>query len=184
LHASSKIGPERPKTSALMRNFYGLFSLQSELPSFKRVACLEESNPVLYLQSTNGSFEPKMVSVPYYPDFLRIGRQCNTRTIPTPTNLYFDAKVVSKQHAKIYSDTSGRIWIRDTKSTNGTFINRVRLAAENQGSKPHELRTYNRLKLAVDIFSGDHKSILHHRVSAIVQYAGYLSVRLSNLLTL
>jgi hypothetical protein len=149
-----------------------------ELAAFKRVTCLEESNPVLYLESTNGTFERKMMSVPYYLDFLRVGRHCNAGITPTSSNLYFDTKSISRQHAEIYSDMSGRIWIRDTKSSNGTFINGHRLAAERQGSKPHELRTNNELILAVDIFGANKESLLHHRVPALVQYAGYLSVRL------
>merc|ERR1712000_95770 len=50
-----------------------------------------EGNPVLYLLSMNGTFERKTISVPFYPDSLRIGRQTNAKTVPTPTNGFFDS---------------------------------------------------------------------------------------------
>ena len=58
--------------------------------------------PALYLLSLNGTFERKTISVPFGPDeALRIGRQTNAKTIPTPTNGYFDSKVLSRQHSTI-----------------------------------------------------------------------------------
>ena len=68
-----------------------------------------EASPALYLLSQNGTFERKTISVPYYPDNLRIGRQTNQKTVPTPTNGYFDSKVLSRQHAEIWADRSGKI---------------------------------------------------------------------------
>ncbi len=120
----------------------------------------------------NGTFERKTINVPFFPEVLRIGRQTNAKTVPTPVNGYFDSKVLSRQHAEIWSDRSGKIWIRDVKSSNGTFVNGQRLSAENRDSEPHELREQDILELGIDIVSEDQKTVVHHKVSARVEHAG------------
>ncbi|KAL2065805.1 hypothetical protein VTL71DRAFT_3475 [Oculimacula yallundae] len=133
-----------------------------------------EGNPVLYLLSMNGTFERKTISVPFYPDSLRIGRQTNAKTVPTPLNGFFDSKVLSRQHAEIWADRQGKVWIRDVKSSNGTFVNNARLSAENRDSEPHELQTQDHLELGIDIVSEDQKTVVHHKVAAKVEHAGFL----------
>jgi hypothetical protein len=120
----------------------------------------------------NGTFERKTITVPFFPDVLRIGRQTNNKTIPTPLNGYFDSKVLSRQHAEIWADRNGKIWIRDVKSSNGTFVNGQRLSQENRDSDPHELREQDMLELGIDIVSEDQKTIVHHKVAARVEHAG------------
>lgn len=127
---------------------------------------------VLALQPLTGTFERKQINVPYFPEVLRIGRQTNAKTVPTAVNGYFDSKVLSRQHAEVWADRNGKIWIRDVKSSNGTFINGVRLSPENRDSEPHELRESDTLELGIDIVSEDQKSIVHHKVSAKVEHAG------------
>jgi hypothetical protein len=129
----------------------------------------------------NGTFERKTITVPFFPDVLRIGRQTNAKTVPTPTNGYFDSKVLSRQHAEIWAERNGKIWIRDVKSSNGTFVNGARLSAENRDSEPHELQSQDHLELGIDIVSEDQKTVVHHKVSAKVEHAGFLGVN-SNLL--
>ncbi|KXJ93713.1 hypothetical protein Micbo1qcDRAFT_193094 [Microdochium bolleyi] len=132
--------------------------------------------PVLYLLSLNGTFERKTISVPFFPDTLRIGRQTNAKTVPTPINGFFDSKVLSRQHAEIWADKQqGKIFIRDVKSSNGTFVNGSRLSQENRESDPHELQTGDHLELGIDIVSEDQKTVVHHKVAAKVEHAGYLN---------
>jgi hypothetical protein len=127
---------------------------------------------VLALLPMNGTFERKQINVPYYPDNLRVGRQTNAKTVPTPSNGYFDSKVLSRQHAEVWADRSGKVFIRDVKSSNGTFVNGQRLSAENRESEPHELRQHDTLELGIDIVSEDQKTIVHHKVSAKIEYVG------------
>lgn len=131
--------------------------------------------PVLYLLSLNGSFDRKTINVPYYPETLRIGRQTNNKTVPTPANGFFDSKVLSRQHAEIWADANGKIWIRDVKSSNGTFVNGSRLSPENRESEPHELQTQDHLELGIDIVSEDQKTVVHHKVAAKVEHAGFVT---------
>ena len=132
-----------------------------------------ESNAVLYLLPMNGTFERKTISVPFFPEVLRIGRQTNAKTVPTPVNGFFDSKVLSRQHAEIWADRSGKVWIRDVKSSNGTFVNGHRLSAENRDSEPRELKEQDILELGIDIVSEDQKTVVHHKVAARVEHAGF-----------
>ncbi|KAI9840255.1 MAG: hypothetical protein M1838_004147 [Thelocarpon superellum] len=133
-----------------------------------------ENNAVLSLLPMNGTFERKTIGVPLFPDVLRIGRQTNAKTLPTPMNGFFDSKVLSRQHAEIWSDRQGKIWIRDVKSSNGTFVNGKRLSGENRDSEPHELHESDTLELGIDIVSEDQKTVVHHKVAAKVEHAGFL----------
>ncbi|KAL9609174.1 MAG: hypothetical protein Q9167_006033 [Letrouitia subvulpina] len=135
-------------------------------------ASQSEAPAILTLLPLTGTFDRKQISVPYFPEVLRIGRQTNAKTVPTPTNGYFDSKVLSRQHAEVWADKNGKVWIRDVKSSNGTFVNGVRLSPENRDSEPHELREHDTLELGIDIVSEDQKSIVHHKVSAKVEHAG------------
>lgn len=121
----------------------------------------------------NGTFERKQINVPFAPEIVKIGRQTNAKTVPTQANGFFDSKVLSRQHAEIWAERgTGKIWIRDVKSSNGTFVNGQRLSPENRESEPHELRQHDTLELGIDIVSEDQKTIVHHKVSAKVEYAG------------
>lgn len=133
-----------------------------------------QSDPpaVLALHPLTSTFERKHITVPYFPEVLRIGRQTGAKTVPTPVNGFFDSKVLSRQHAEVWADRNGKIWIRDVKSSNGTFVNGARLSPENRDSEPHELREHDTLELGIDIVSEDQKSIVHHKVSAKVEHAG------------
>jgi hypothetical protein len=93
--------------------------------------------------------------------------------VPTPINGFFDSKVLSRQHAEIWADRNGKIWIRDVKSSNGTFVNGQRLSQENKDSDPHELREQDMLELGIDIVSEDQKTVVHHKVAARVEHAGF-----------
>jgi pSer/pThr/pTyr-binding forkhead associated (FHA) protein len=132
-----------------------------------------ESRPLLCLTPLNGTFERKNLQVPSYPEVIRIGRQTNAKSAPTPINGYFDSKVLSRQHAEVWADAKGKIWIRDIKSSNGTFVNGQRLSGENKDSDPHELREQDMLELGIDIVSEDQKTVVHHKVAARVEYAGF-----------
>lgn len=60
------------------------------------------------------------------------------------------------------------------RSSNGTFVNGTRLSAENRDSEPHELQSSDHLELGIDIVSEDQKTVVHHKVAAKVEHAGFL----------
>ncbi|KAK9363115.1 hypothetical protein V1504DRAFT_446329 [Lipomyces starkeyi] len=133
----------------------------------------------LYLTPLNNTFTRKCISVPCYPNTLLLGRQMNSRTIPTPENGFFDSRVLSRQHAEIWADrNTGQVWIRDIKSSNGTFINGRRLSSEGEESEPHELKAEDVIDLGINISSEDSKTVLHNKVSARVEKIVFGAVNL------
>ncbi|KAI9441355.1 SMAD/FHA domain-containing protein [Lactarius indigo] len=68
--------------------------------------------------------------------------------------LAFKSKVVSRAHAEVWCELGGKFYIKDTKSSSGTFLNHVRLSAANQDSRPFELKDGDTLQLGVDYQGG------------------------------
>ncbi|GJE98252.1 SMAD/FHA domain-containing protein [Phanerochaete sordida] len=68
--------------------------------------------------------------------------------------LAFKSKVVSRAHAEIWAEQGGRFFIKDTKSSSGTFLNHVRLSPANTESRPSELKDGDLLQLGVDYQGG------------------------------
>ncbi|VDC05446.1 unnamed protein product [Peniophora sp. CBMAI 1063] len=69
--------------------------------------------------------------------------------------LAFKSKVVSRAHAEIWCEAGGKFFIKDTKSSSGTFLNHVRLSAAAADSRPFELRDGDTLQLGVDYQGGN-----------------------------
>ncbi|KAF5313707.1 hypothetical protein D9611_010231 [Ephemerocybe angulata] len=68
--------------------------------------------------------------------------------------LAFKSKVVSRAHAEIWVEGGGKFYIKDTKSSSGTFLNHVRLSPANGESKPFHLKDGDILQLGVDYQGG------------------------------
>jgi pSer/pThr/pTyr-binding forkhead associated (FHA) protein len=67
--------------------------------------------------------------------------------------LAFKSKVVSRAHAEIWADNS-KFYIKDTKSSSGTFLNHLRLSPAGSESKPHQLKDGDIIQLGVDYQGG------------------------------
>ncbi|KAG1758392.1 hypothetical protein EDD22DRAFT_956916 [Suillus occidentalis] len=65
------------------------------------------------------------------------------------SKLAFKSKVVSRAHAEIWSD-NGKFYIKDARSSSGTFLNRLRLSPAGSESKPHQLQHGDIVQLGVD----------------------------------
>ncbi|KAF9648335.1 SMAD/FHA domain-containing protein [Thelephora ganbajun] len=90
---------------------------------------------------------------------LRIGRFTDRSGLgianaPGSNKLAFKSKVVSRAHAEIWAENGGKFFIRDTKSSSGTFLNHVRLSPANSESRPFELKDGDVLQLGVDYQGG------------------------------
>ncbi|KAF9459276.1 hypothetical protein BDZ94DRAFT_1172026 [Collybia nuda] len=68
--------------------------------------------------------------------------------------LAFKSKVVSRAHAEIWVESGGRFFIKDTKSSSGTFLNHVRLSPANTESRPYQMKDGDILQLGVDYQGG------------------------------
>ncbi|KAF8881790.1 hypothetical protein BD779DRAFT_1473265 [Infundibulicybe gibba] len=122
--------------------------------------------PALYLYPLNDSFIPKHIAL-LHNQHVKIGRQTNAKTAPGERNGFFDSKVLSRQHAEVWEEAN-KIFIRDVKSSNGTFINGERLSPEGLESEPFELKSDDIVEFGIDIVGEDNKTIIHHKVAARV----------------
>ncbi|KIJ60853.1 hypothetical protein HYDPIDRAFT_31900 [Hydnomerulius pinastri MD-312] len=91
---------------------------------------------------------------------LRIGRftdrsgiGLNAANQLSSNKLAFKSKVVSRSHAEIWLE-SGKFFIKDTKSSSGTFLNHLRLSPAGHESRPYQLRDGDILQLGVDYQGG------------------------------
>lgn len=66
----------------------------------------------------------------------------------------FKSKVVSRGHAEIWCEPGGKFFIRDTKSSSGTFLNHIRLSGPNLESKPFAIKDGDVVQLGVDYQGG------------------------------
>ncbi|KAH8914152.1 SMAD/FHA domain-containing protein, partial [Atractiella rhizophila] len=142
-------------------------SLQSHHPSTTTNSNSRSIYPSLHLTPINDSFVPKQISLSPPGTRVRIGRQTNAKTAPNDRNGYFESKVLSRMHAEVWYE-GGKVFIKDVKSANGTFINGTRLSTEGVESQPWELHTDDMVEFGIDIMSEDNKMIVHHKVSAKV----------------
>ncbi|KAF9463266.1 hypothetical protein BDZ94DRAFT_1259519 [Collybia nuda] len=122
--------------------------------------------PALYLYPLNDSFVPKHISL-LNNQRVKIGRQTNAKTAPAERNGFFDSKVLSRQHAEVWEENN-KIYIKDVKSSNGTFINGDRLSPESVESEPYELKSDDIVEFGIDIIGEDNKTVVHHKVAARV----------------
>ncbi|KAJ7043207.1 hypothetical protein C8F04DRAFT_1175692 [Mycena alexandri] len=124
------------------------------------------SFPALHLYPLDDTFIPKRIALGA-GQRVKIARPPNTKTQPGERNGYFDSRVLSRQHAEVWEE-GNKIFIKDVKSSNGTFINGERLSLEGRESDPYELKSDDILEFGVDIVSEDNKTVLHRKVVARV----------------
>ncbi|PWN23598.1 hypothetical protein BCV69DRAFT_309482 [Microstroma glucosiphilum] len=125
--------------------------------------------PALHLHPMNDTFAPKQISLapPGPHNKVKVGRQTNQKTAPHPSNGFFDSKVLSRMHAEVWCQ-DGKVFIKDVKSSNGTFINGERLSPEAQESEVFELHSEDLVEFGIDIVGDDNKTIIHHKVACRV----------------
>lgn len=84
---------------------------------------------------SGGTF--KYARVITFHSVVLVGRVTD-QTPAARNNLKFDNKTVSRNHAQMWME-GGKLYVQDTKSTGGTFLNGVRLSEQGQESEPHEV---------------------------------------------
>jgi regulator of replication initiation timing len=78
-----------------------------------------------------------------------VGRSV-ARTRITQSNLIFDCRVLSRSHAVVWYD-NGKFFIKDTKSSNGTFVNDRRLSRSGEESAQYELKSGDIVQFGVNV---------------------------------
>uniref|UniRef100_A0A3P8X2V8 Sarcolemmal membrane-associated protein n=1 Tax=Cynoglossus semilaevis TaxID=244447 RepID=A0A3P8X2V8_CYNSE len=103
----------------------------------------------------------------YLDEPVKIGRSV-ARCRPAQNNATFDCKVLSRNHALVWFDQkTGKFYLQDTKSSNGTFINSQRLSRGSEESPPCELLSGDIIQFGVDVTENTRKVTHGCIVSAI-----------------
>jgi pSer/pThr/pTyr-binding forkhead associated (FHA) protein len=116
---------------------------------------------LLVFASLNETFDKKTLTIPQYPQVLKLGRPNNAQKAPNLHNGYFDSRVISREHAELYIKY-GKVFIRDCRSANGTFVNGTKILEEV------ELHQDDTVDLGIDIDNESNKNQLHRKISCRV----------------
>ncbi|XP_059017249.1 sarcolemmal membrane-associated protein isoform X2 [Mustela lutreola] len=93
----------------------------------------------------------------YLDEPIKIGRSV-ARCRPAQNNATFDCKVLSRNHALVWFDhKTGKFYLQDTKSSNGTFINSQRLSRGSEESPPCEILSGDIIQFGVDVTENTRK---------------------------
>ncbi|KAF2106238.1 hypothetical protein BDV96DRAFT_508184 [Lophiotrema nucula] len=74
--------------------------------------------------------------------------------VPSAAAVGFKSKVVSRKHCELWCKDS-QWYIKDVKSSSGTFLNHIRLSQPNVESKPFKLKDGDIIQLGIDFRGGE-----------------------------
>ena len=106
-------------------------------------------------------FTPMGRTLPTGTEIIKVGRYSERETAPNqPANMStaapvgFKSKVVSRRHCEFWVE-EGQWFIRDVKSSSGTFLNHVRLSPPNTESRPYPVKDGDIVQLGIDFKGGE-----------------------------
>ncbi|KAG6004486.1 hypothetical protein E4U21_001058 [Claviceps maximensis] len=108
------------------------------------------------------SFPPISRTLPTSIDVIRVGRyserdgQVTTLAGNQPSSapVGFKSKVVSRRHCEFWCE-DGKWYIKDVKSSSGTFLNHIRLSPPSQESKAYPVNDGDIVQLGIDFKGGE-----------------------------
>ncbi|KAK4137212.1 SMAD/FHA domain-containing protein [Trichocladium antarcticum] len=106
-------------------------------------------------------FAPISRTLPSSGEVIRVGRYSERDNQPNvPVNapsaapVGFKSKVVSRRHCEFWYE-DGKWYIRDVKSSSGTFLNHIRLSPPGTESKPYPVNDGDIVQLGIDFKGGE-----------------------------
>nr|XP_026244440.1 sarcolemmal membrane-associated protein isoform X11 [Urocitellus parryii] len=148
-NVSATKGEKRPRSQTKHKNWRDIPSLSSMPSALAIFTCRPNSHP----------FQERHV---YLDEPIKIGRSV-ARCRPAQNNATFDCKVLSRNHALVWFDhKTGKFYLQDTKSSNGTFINSQRLSRGSEESPPCEILSGDIIQFGVDVTENTRKGTVTH----------------------
>uniref|UniRef100_A0AC34GS23 FHA domain-containing protein n=1 Tax=Panagrolaimus sp. ES5 TaxID=591445 RepID=A0AC34GS23_9BILA len=138
-----------------------------------------ENGPILILTPCHNShefIERRFVVPKNEENAVKIGRAVG-RVLAAPNNAIFDCKVLSRNHAIVWLEDDS-FFIKDTKSSNGTFINNSRLSNSGDESAPTPLASGDILQLGVEIVDNA-KKVASGCIIAMVRFINSQGVEIA-----
>lgn len=106
-------------------------------------------------------FSPVSRTLPSGNEVIRVGRYSERDSqpavpanVPSSAPVGFKSKVVSRRHCEFWYE-EGKWYIRDVKSSSGTFLNHIRLSPPGQESKPFPVNDGDVVQLGIDFKGGE-----------------------------
>ncbi len=102
-------------------------------------------------------------TLPNGTEVIRVGRYSERDTAslasvtgnqPSAANVGFKSKVVSRRHCEFWYE-NGKWYIKDVKSSSGTFLNHIRLSPPSQESKAFAVNDGDIVQLGIDFKGGE-----------------------------
>ncbi len=107
------------------------------------------------------SFPATSRTLPHEDCVIRVGRYSERDTNPNPppntpssAPVGFKSKVVSRRHCEFWC-SHGQWYIKDMKSSSGTFLNHIRLSQPSIESKPFPVHDGDVVQLGIDFRGGE-----------------------------
>jgi len=86
--------------------------------------------------------------------------------------LQFKSLVVSRSHAKLWFEAGGTLFVKDTGSSSGTFLNNNRLSLANTESRSYHVKDGDILRLGEDYPNAHEKLEAHNAVKILIELDG------------
>lgn len=106
-------------------------------------------------------FSPLSRILPNGNEIIKVGRYSERDNLPSQAvnvlsaaPVGFKSKVVSRRHCEFWC-TGGRWFIKDVKSSSGTFLNHIRLSPPGTESKPYPVNDGDIVQLGIDFKGGE-----------------------------
>lgn len=107
------------------------------------------------------TFSPIARTLPTGTEIIRVGRYSERDSqpavpanVPSSAPVGFKSKVVSRRHCEFWYE-DGKWYIKDVKSSSGTFLNHIRLSPPGQESKPFPVNDGDVVQLGIDFKGGE-----------------------------
>jgi len=107
------------------------------------------------------AFPPISRTLPDSSSIIKVGRYSERDSNPTPAPntpsaapIGFKSKVVSRKHCEFWC-SSGQWYVKDVKSSSGTFLNHIRLSQPNVESRPFPVNDGDVVQLGIDFRGGE-----------------------------
>ncbi|KJR88381.1 fha domain containing protein [Sporothrix schenckii 1099-18] len=106
-------------------------------------------------------FAPMSRTLPTGKELIRVGRYSErdsqpnvSANVPSAAHVGFKSKVVSRRHCEFWYENN-RWYIKDVKSSSGTFLNHIRLSQPGTESKPFPVNDGDIVQLGIDFKGGE-----------------------------
>lgn len=106
-------------------------------------------------------FGPMARILPTGTEVIKVGRYSERDNpanqavnVPSSAGVGFKSKVVSRRHCEFWC-TGGRWYIKDVKSSSGTFLNHIRLSQPGTESRPFPVQDGDIVQLGIDFKGGE-----------------------------